>query len=183
MPDPTAWTSQTMTVSFSCVDLVVSIVACSPDQVFADEGVYTATGTATNSLLETASVVVGPIRIDKTAPATTLTGQPTNPSAGGPSTFTFTGSDNLSGVSRFECQLDDGDFAPCSSAKDYGALPVGTHTFAVRAVDQAGNVDATPATFTWRITLAASVIYLPVIMNRPTGLLGRVYLPVAINRR
>jgi hypothetical protein len=36
-------------------------------------------------------------------------------------------------------------------AARYAGLTVGSHTFGVRAKDAAGNVDATPATFSWTI--------------------------------
>jgi hypothetical protein len=45
----------------------------------------------------------------------------------------------------FECRIDAAPFAACASPKAYGSLPDGAHTFAVRAIDQAMNVDPTPA--------------------------------------
>ena len=55
----------------------------------------------------------------------------------------------------FECNLDSSDWAPCSSPQAYSGLGEGSHTFAVRAKDSAGNVDASPATRTWAIDIAA----------------------------
>ena len=47
--------------------------------------------------------------------------------------------------STFECRLDSANWAPCTSPRGYSALAAGTHTFEVRATDQAGNTDPTPA--------------------------------------
>jgi hypothetical protein len=49
----------------------------------------------------------------------------------------------------FECRLDAGAWAACSSPKSYDNLPDGAHTFSVRAKDSQNNVDPTPATFNW----------------------------------
>ena len=47
----------------------------------------------------------------------------------------------------FECRLDNTAPSPaCSSPKAYSGLAEGAHTFEVRAIDAAGNVDPTPAT-------------------------------------
>jgi hypothetical protein len=48
-------------------------------------------------------------------------------------------------VASFECSLDAAAFAACVSPVRYDALPLGTHTFAVRAVNTAGTADPTPA--------------------------------------
>ena len=55
---------------------------------------------------------------------------------------------------RFECSLDGAAFAACATPAPVSGLAPGGHRFAVRAIDWAGNVDATPATESWT-TLAA----------------------------
>ncbi len=49
----------------------------------------------------------------------------------------------------FQCKLDKGAFAPCTSPKTY-KVKKGKHTFSVEAVDPAGT-DATPATFSFKV--------------------------------
>jgi hypothetical protein len=60
--------------------------------------------------------------------------------------------------SDFECAIDGGAFSDCgsgtSSTKSYAALAAGSHTFEVRAEDADGNVDQTPASFTWIVNAA-----------------------------
>jgi len=51
----------------------------------------------------------------------------------------------------FRCSLDDAPFAACSSPQPFHALAPRPHTFAARAVDAAGNADASPATRTWTV--------------------------------
>jgi hypothetical protein len=86
--------------------------------------------------------------VDTVAPDTTITAGPTAAST----SFSFTSSE---AAGRFECSLDGAPFAPCSSPVSYSSLAAGAHTFAVRAVDGAGNADASPATQTW--TVASSI--------------------------
>ncbi|WP_408898501.1 hypothetical protein ACJ5H2_05165 [Nocardioides sp. R1-1] len=50
-----------------------------------------------------------------------------------------------SGALRSECQLAAGDWEPCTSPRIL-TLPVGAHTFAVRAVDTSGNLSHTFST-------------------------------------
>ncbi|MBL8204113.1 MAG: hypothetical protein JNM09_07780 [Blastocatellia bacterium] len=90
--------------------------------------------------------------VDATPPNTTITANPTNPSASANASFSFTGSDpGGSGVASFQCQMDGGGFSSCTSPQTYVGLADGSHTFQVRAIDAAGNVDPTPASFTWTI--------------------------------
>ena len=62
----------------------------------------------------------------------------------------FGGTDAV-GVTGFQCKLDGAAYVSCSSPVSYSALAIGNHTFQVRALDAAGNVDASPASFTWTI--------------------------------
>jgi hypothetical protein len=109
---------------------------------------------------------------DSTAPDTAISGGPANPSTSTSATFSFTGSDNDTPASQivFQCRLDsqaEADFAACSSPRTYTGLGQGSHSFAVRAVDLAGNPDPTPATHAWTVD---SVAPQTTIDSGPTGL-------------
>lgn len=69
-------------------------------------------------------------------PAPTISGHPTDPSNAPNASFNF--SDSEAGVS-FGCQVDGGGFPACTSPASYPGLGAGSHTFAVRATDPAGN--------------------------------------------
>ena len=56
---------------------------------------------------------------------------------------------------QFQCRLDGGDFSPCTSPQEFGNLPEGSHTFEVRAFDSKGNVDGSPAVYTWTVDVTA----------------------------
>jgi subtilisin-like proprotein convertase family protein len=60
--------------------------------------------------------------------------------------------------SQFQCRLDGGDFSPCNSPQELSDLPEGTHTFEVRAFDQYGNVDGSPAIYTWTVDVTAPAL-------------------------
>jgi uncharacterized protein len=96
--------------------------------------------------------------IDTIAPTTTINSNPSNPTNSTSASFSFSGTDAGTGVASFECQLDGGGFATCTSPQSYSSLADGSHTFQVRAIDGAGNVDPTPASFTWTIDTIAPTI-------------------------
>jgi large repetitive protein len=91
-------------------------------------------------------------RIDTLEPDTTITAKPGDPTNSVNATFEFTSSD--AGVT-FECSLDSPSFAICSSPKSYPGLAEGSHTFRVRAKDLTGNVDQTPATYSWTVDVTS----------------------------
>ena len=66
-------------------------------------------------------------------------------------TITFSGNDDRGVVAFFQCKQDGGSFAACSSPFMWTRIKPGLHTFSVRAVDPSGNMDASPATKTFRI--------------------------------
>jgi hypothetical protein len=89
---------------------------------------------------------------DSVAPETTITAGPTGPTADNTPTFSFTSSQ---AGSTFQCRFDSQAFAACSgpgaSHTPSTALSPGSHTFEVRATDQAKNTDPTPATRTFTV--------------------------------
>jgi hypothetical protein len=90
--------------------------------------------------------------IDQTAPDTAITSGPISPTNSTDATFTFTSTD---AGSSFQCRLDAAEFSTCSTPISYSNLASGNHTFRVRAVDAAGNVDGSPAVHTWTIDTTA----------------------------
>jgi hypothetical protein len=84
--------------------------------------------------------------IDTTAPETTLVSAPKSGTASS-ATFAFSASEG----GKFACRLDGGAFALCGSPKTYTGLSRATHHFEVRAIDAAGNADATPSLHAWTI--------------------------------
>jgi hypothetical protein len=88
---------------------------------------------------------------DTTPPGTSISSGPSATTTSTSASFAFTATQ---AGSTFECKLDAGAYAACTSPKAYSDLGVGAHTFSVRATDPAGNTDATPATRTWTIAPA-----------------------------
>jgi hypothetical protein len=91
-------------------------------------------------------------RVDATGPDTTITSGPAGNTTSREATFGYTSSES---PSTFTCRLDGGAAGACGSGlsgvKSYEGLPLGDHTFEVWATDDLGNVDASPARFTWTI--------------------------------
>jgi hypothetical protein len=49
----------------------------------------------------------------------------------------------------FQCRLDDGTWKACTSPYAVSDVSLGQHTISVRAIDAAGNVEATPPSVQW----------------------------------
>jgi hypothetical protein len=96
------------------------------------------------------------IQGDTTPPNTSIIGGPAanSTTTSTSASFTFTGTDNATAAASltFQCSLNSTTaYSACSSPQPYSTLPVGTHTFRVRAIDAAGNVDGSPASRTWTV--------------------------------
>ena len=88
--------------------------------------------------------------VDTVAPQATIDVAPSDPSGSSlrPST-------PRPRARPFQCRLDGGGSGACASPHGYTGLTDGSHTFQVRGIDAAGNVDGTPATHTWTIDATA----------------------------
>ncbi len=105
--------------------------------------------------------------VDTTAPDTRIVSGPTGPTSSTSATFEFDEVTPTPGVT-FECKLDtEADFTPCTSPRTYTGLAQGEHTLLVRAVDAAGNADASPASRTWTVDTVAPAA--PVVSAPASG--------------
>jgi hypothetical protein len=88
--------------------------------------------------------------VETKAPAAAVSSGPAALSNSRSATFAFSADE----PSSFQCQLDGGSFLPCSSPSSYQGLGDGAHTFAVKAIDAAGNA-STSSAYGWRIDATA----------------------------
>jgi hypothetical protein len=87
-----------------------------------------------------------PAPADTQPPETAIGKHPSKTTRSRKAKFTFSSSEP--GAS-FRCKLDNKAVKACRSPFATNVKP-GKHKLAVQAVDPAGNVDPTPATFRWR---------------------------------
>jgi hypothetical protein len=112
-----------------------------------DDGAHTFSVRAT-SLGNTGLTTEYAWTVDTVAPDTVITSTPPALSSSASANFSFSSSE---AGSTFACGLDAGGTTSCESPKTFAGLGDGTHTFRVEAVDAAGNVDTTPAAYSWQI--------------------------------
>lgn len=93
-------------------------------------------------------VVTSTVTGDTAPPDTTITAGPSGLTSVDTPTLEFTSTEIRS---TFQCRLDFGPLAPCSSPYTTATLADGAHTFEVAARDTAGNVDPTPAERTFTV--------------------------------
>jgi hypothetical protein len=90
--------------------------------------------------------------VDTHPPETTITGGPAGSTTDATPTFSFSSSES---GSTFQCRFDSQPFAACSgpgaSHTPSTSLSDGAHSFEVRAIDKAKNVDPTPAKRTFTV--------------------------------
>jgi hypothetical protein len=85
---------------------------------------------------------------DTTPPQTSIASGPSGTTSSTAASFGFYSSEV---GSSFQCQLDSGTWDTCATPQAYASLGLGSHTFAVKATDAAGNTDASPASRAWTV--------------------------------
>jgi hypothetical protein len=96
-------------------------------------------------------VAVDRLPRDEAAPETTIVRRPPDSIRGTVARYRFTASEP---GSSFECRRDRRPFRPCAAPKLLRDLRAGRHRFAVRAIDEAGNADPSPARDRFRVRRA-----------------------------
>ncbi len=138
---------------------VRTILLATVDPIASLSGVI-ATGGRLNLHAAVAAAAPG----DTTAPPVpSIDSGPTGTVASAGATFTF--SDTEAGVS-FECRLDAGAFAACTSPRTLTGLSEGAHSFEVVAKDSSGNTSGS-STRAWSVDTTAPPV--PSIDSGPTG--------------
>jgi hypothetical protein len=127
------------------------------------DGAHTFRASATNSAGNSGPSAPVTVTVDTQPPATTIDSGPSGPTAASTASFAFSSSET---GGRFECALDGAAFAACTSPAELTGLADGGHTFAVRAIDRAGNADPTAASRTWTVDTDAPDT---TITSGPTG--------------
>ncbi|NOJ96080.1 hypothetical protein HMI51_24485 [Corallococcus coralloides] len=133
-------------------------------QVSLAEGPHALTATAVDAAGNASAPASLTFFIDTEAPETSLVTAPVSPANSPSATFTFS---STGGGLGYACAVDEGPFEACDSPFTLDALSQGEHRFAVRAVDEAGNADASPAEHRWTVDLSAPMA--PVITSPGSG--------------
>ena len=154
----TCTTSSVLSPNSSCVVGVLFTPTTSA------AGTITGTVSLTDNALNATSSVQQISLTGVTPPAApSIISTPANPTLVTSATFTF--SDPQANVT-FLCALEYGTYSGCSSGITYWSLSNGAHSFAVEAVDAAGNISAA-STYSW--TIGASALQVTV-GTTPAGL-------------
>jgi hypothetical protein len=109
---------------------------------------------------------------DITPPNTIIESYPANITSSTSALFEFR-SDESNSI--FQCQLDSSGYSSCSSPKSYSNLNQGSHTFYVKAQDQAGNIDSSPAYYSWEIDTTAPNTTIYSYPDNPTNLINATF--------
>ncbi len=126
------------------------------------DGVEWATTSSTQVVMDANHALTAVYERDATAPDTRITGGPSGKIGFNSATFEWTGTDNATPVNKlfYAYRLDpiEPNYLPFDSRvmAFYSNLSEGNYTFIVKARDEAGNEDPTPASQSFAIDLDAS---------------------------
>jgi TolB protein len=146
-----AFTSTEAGSTFKCRLDGAAFTSCASPKTYSPlaQGSHAFRVRATDSANNTdATPAIRNFTVDTTPPNTTISSGPSGTIKTRSASFGFTASES---GSHFQCRLDAATFKACTSPKSYTGLVNGSHTFRVRAIDRAGNIDATPATRTFNV--------------------------------
>ena len=138
--------------SFACKLDGGAFAACSSPKAYAalTDATHTFRVKATDAAGNTGAEAVYTWRIDTVAPIATIGQKPPQLANTKLATFAFSANE----AATLLCKLDGAAFASCSSPQLYPGLAEGSHTFAVKATDTAGNAGA-EAAYTWTVDTVA----------------------------
>ncbi|MCX5741124.1 MAG: hypothetical protein NT062_01350 [Proteobacteria bacterium] len=166
-----AFTSDEDNVSFDCAVDGDLYAGCTTGQLFEDlaDGQHTIAVRAHDRAGNLdASPAIRAWVIDSSTPDTQLLSGPSGPTSSTTAAFTFLSPDAGAGAT-FQCRLDAAPFTSCTSPTNLINLPAGSHGFAVRVRDSAGNLDPTPAGRAWVVDLTPPET---TILTGPTGMVA-----------
>ncbi|MGH2959980.1 MAG: hypothetical protein ACRDKE_10270, partial [Solirubrobacterales bacterium] len=103
-------------------------------------------------------------------PETTFTSKPAEPNALAAATFAF----ESTTATSFECSLDGGAYATCTSPHTVAGFAAGQHALSVRGIDPTGQVEPTPETALFTLG-APAITPIPPLLPAPkvTGASGK----------
>ena len=124
-------------------------LACSGGGTFSytitkPDGTYNLAVNQTNGIITSGDALLTWTK-DTVEPNTTLSSQPPATNYSTLANFVFSSSE----PGTFECSVDAGAFATCSSPLLLTNLSNASHNINIRSIDNAGNVESTPVSYTW----------------------------------
>ncbi|HEX4687644.1 MAG TPA: PxKF domain-containing protein [Nocardioides sp.] len=155
-PNANGWYRDDVTVHWTATDPQSGIPVAPSDTTITGEGTsLSSSQSAENGAgLTTSSTSAPTVRIDRTAPTTSVTGTPSNAWTDGSVNLALNASDNLSGVDQSFYNVDGGADTPGTSIL---LSSEGDHTITYWSVDKAGNHES-PNTVHVRIDTSAPTI-------------------------
>ncbi len=179
-----AFTSNAANATFECkLDAAASFVACTSPKSYSGlaQGSHMFQVRALGSA-GTGAAASRTFSVDSIPPTKPVFSQtPPDPSTTATSTFAWSSTDPApaSGINRFECSKENGAYATCTSPHTYAVQTTnnGQHQFAVRAVDNAGNVSQI-ASYSWKVDKGSPQNF--TITGSVSGLVPGVWFPIPV---